>query len=186
MVDINLEIKEQEKCKINKLNLNIEENKNIKFFITSYDNLKELRIKLFDTIKNMENTIPIFNEKCNVIFKSLKIFNFQNYNYYNNIDFKIIENLYNNMNNMPNLEDLFLTVVQENMNEEFFKKFVVKILSLPKLKKIYFSIQTDMKREIPYSEEEIKEIYPNIDFSRYDKIFIHNFKSDENIIFKIF
>ena len=51
MVDINLEIKEQEKCKINKLNLNIGGYKNIKFFITSYDNVKELRIKLFDTIK---------------------------------------------------------------------------------------------------------------------------------------
>ena len=184
--DINLELKEQEKCKINKLILNIGGYNNIKFFISNYENLQELRINLNNTIKNMENTIPIFNEKCNVIFKSLKIFNFQTYTYYNNIDFKIIENLYNNMDNMPNLEDLFLTVVQENMNEEFYKKFVVKILSLPKLKKIYFSIQTDMKREIPYSEEEIKEIYPNIDFSRYDKIFIHNFKSDENIIFKIF
>ena len=134
----------------------------------------------------MENTIPIFNDKCNVIFKSLKIFDFQTYTNYNNIDFKIIENLYNNLNNMPNLEALFITAVQENMNEDFYKKFVVKILSLSKLKQIYFLIQTDIKKDIPYSEEEIKEIYPNVDFSRYDKIFIHNFKSDENIIFKIF
>ena len=70
------------------------------------------------------------------------------------------------------------------MNEDFYKKFVVKILSLPKLKQIYFSIQTDIKKEIPYSEEEIKEIYPNVDFSRYDQIFIHNFNSDENIILR--
>ena len=100
----------------------------------------------------MENTIPIFNDKCNVIFKSLKIFDFQTYTNYNNIDFKIIENLYNNLNNMPNLEALFITAVQEKMNEDFYKKFIVKILSLSKLKQIYFSIQTDIKKDIPYSE----------------------------------
>ena len=182
---INLEIKEQEKCKINKLILNAGGYQNIKFFISNYENLEELKIKLNDTIKNMENTIPIFNDKCNLIFKSLKIFDFQTYTNVNNIDFKIIENLYNNLNNMPNLEALFITAVQENMNEDFYKKFVVKILSLSKLKHIYFSIQTDIKKEIPYSEEEIKEIYPNVDFSRYDKIFIHNFNSDENIILRL-
>ena len=132
----------------------------------------------------MENTIPIFNDKCNVIFKSLIIFDFQTYTNSNNIDFKIIENLYNNLNNMPNLETLFITAVQENMNEDFYKKFVVKILSLSKLKQIYFSIQTDIQKDIPYSEEEIREIYPNVDFSRYDKIFIHNFNSDENLILR--
>ena len=177
MVGINLEIKEQEKCKINKLNLNIGGYKNIKFFITNYDNLKELRIKLYDTIKNMENTIPIFNDKCNVIFKSLKIFNFQTY--ISDINFQIIENLYNNLNNMPNIEALFIAAVQGNMNEEFYKQFIVKILSLPKLKYIYFSIQTDIKKDIPYSEEELRKIYPNIDYSRYDNIFIHNFISNK-------
>ena len=111
--EINLEIKEQEKCKINKLILNFGGYQNIKFFISNYENLVELRIKLNDTIKNMENTIPIFNDKCNVIFKSLKIFDFQTYRNYNNIDFKIIENLYNNLNNMPNLEALSIAAVQE-------------------------------------------------------------------------
>ena len=91
--DTNLEIKENDKCKIDRLFLDIGGYLNIKFYCQNFQNLKEIKIELRDSITNLEDAFPLFNNKCDIIFKSLTKFSFMSdYNELINID--ILKNLY--------------------------------------------------------------------------------------------
>ena len=75
---------------------------------------------------------------------------------------------------MPNLSKLLIDCsIQENIDKEFYANFIKKCLEL-KLKNLYFSIKktADESKIIPYSKEELEEIYPNIKYSKYKEIFI--------------
>ena len=181
----NLEIKENDKCKINSLSIDIGGYSNIKLCCQNFENLKEIRIELRDKINNLENAFPLFNNECNVIFKSLTKFSFI-IHYEDLITVDILKNLYNNLTKMPNIKYLIIDCIDYNVDEEFYMKFVKKILSL-NLKIIYFSIMPDYSRKrCPYSNYDLMQINPNIDFSKYERIYIYNFNNDVNMILKIF
>jgi len=183
--ETNLEIKENNKCKINSFLIDIGGYSNIKFCCQNFENLKEIRIELRDKINKLENAFPLFNDECKVIFKSLTRFSFLT-DYEDLINVDILKNIYNNLTKMPNIKYLIIDCIDYNVDKEFYMKFVKKILSLS-LKTIYFSIMPDNSRKrCPYSDYDLMEINPNIDFSKYEKIYIYDFNNEDNMILKIF
>ena len=80
---------------------------------------------------------------------------------------------------MPNLKDFLLVCVNDDIDEQFYRQFVSKILSI-NLTSIFFSIKKSLDRrdaeiEMSYTENELRSLNPNIDYSKYDNIYIKNF-----------
>ena len=115
---------------------------------------------------------PIFNDKCNVIFKSLKYFQFIQDSYA--MDFNVLKNLYQNLDYMPNLKYFELKCYQKDINEEFINNFIKKILStdldivkLALTKDKFFLNKLRYKKYKEYSLNELKEIYPNVNINKF-------------------
>ena len=179
-LETNLEIKENDNCKINRLFLDIGGYLNIKFDCANFENLNVIKLELRDKIINLE-AFPLFNKKCNIIFKSLNEFSLI-CNYNDLIKDDIFKNISNNLNQMPNLQLLYIDCIVNKIDEEFYKDFIRKILSLD-LKNIYLSIKRDTAyKGKSYSKDELLEIYPNIDFSKYEIIYINDLNNEDNIL----
>ena len=67
---------------------------------------------------------------------------------------------------MPNLKIFKLGAMIKNVKEDLFKKFIKKIFTL-KLDEIYININNS---ENYYSEDELKEICPEINIKNINKI----------------
>ena len=70
-----LEIKENPESKINKISIS-GQNKNIKLYIESFENLKYIFLNFINEIKNIEDTFPFFRNICNTEFNSFNSFCF--------------------------------------------------------------------------------------------------------------
>ena len=166
-----LKITENPNSKINKFSLNIEQFfRNIQFYCISFEKLVEVIFDIEIDIKNIKEAFPIFNNKCKMIFKSLKKFHFRNYSENKEYNYQIINNIYKNFHCLPNLENFLLDYVKP-IKEDLVKKFIKKILYL-KIKIIHFIIKDIYKPVDPYSEDELKEIWPEINFNYYQEIVI--------------
>lgn len=120
----------------------------------------------------LENSFPIFNMKCNILFKSLTIFKFTGFEF---IRKNIINNIYNNIDNMPNLINFkFECNINEDINEDFYNKFIIKILSLKFIKKIKISIEKQFEKKEIFTKEELNKLYPNINLDLLYDINIHH------------
>ena len=178
-----LEIIENPNSKINKFSLLINK-QNIRFNCASYKDLVNISFQLCCKINNIKECFPLFNEKCNAIFSSLTSLNIDTgtMNYILNIE--ILNNIYYNLDNIPNLKDLTLKCnITEDISEDFYNKFIIKILKM-KLNKIDFSIEKKnhssvrklafrLKNNITnlyYSEKELMEICPGIKFNDFSNI----------------
>ena len=73
---------------------------------------------------------------------------------------------------MPKLEIFYLKCITNNIEEDFYQKFIKKLLSL-KLKSIYFEIKNNGNdtKEL-YSLRELKKIVSGINTINLDKIYI--------------
>ena len=155
-----IRIMENPNSKIN--DISIEINNNIEFFCAPYENLISIdflingKIKLKDTYNVFVNSIPFFSNNCNIIFKSLIKFQFF---FKDQIDFRILENIYNNVDKMPNLRHFSFLCYSVKNNEDFYKKFIKKLL-LMKLDLVILKIDKySCYSEAPcYSKEELMEI----------------------------
>ena len=167
---INLEIKENPKCKINKITIlcSTQHNAKIKLFCQSYEKLYSLCIFYSYTIENYKNVLPIFNAGNKIIFNTLYFLNIES-NSSSEIDFDILENLYDNIENIPNLKVLRLNCNFKNINEEFYHKFINKILKL-QLTYIYICVDwTNNNQNIEYTFDELKSICKDINKYYYFK-----------------
>ena len=90
---------------------------------------------------------------------------------------EVLNNIYNNMDKMPNLRKFEInTGMVDNIKEDFYKKFIKKILGL-KLSYIYFSPSLKYFDYIEeYTINEHKEICNNINEKKFKKIYISKFK----------
>ena len=184
-LETNLEIKENDNCKINKLILDIGGYLNIKFYCDYFENLNVIKLELREKIINLEEEFPLFNKKCNTEFKSLNEFSLI-CNYNQLIKDDIFKNLCNNLNKMPNLQLLYIDCIVKKFDEEFYKNLIRKILSF-NLNNIYLSIKRDTTyKGKPYSKDELLEIYPNIDFSKYEAIYINDLNNENNILMDLY
>ena len=70
---------------------------------------------------------------------------------------------------MPNLENFSLYIYKENIDREFFKRFLKKVLSLESIRNLYIDIKSKDKYE-NYSREELKELFPDINIYKLYRI----------------
>ncbi len=160
LLDMNLKIKENKKCKINNLSISGFGNQNVELICGPYSELIKFTLDHNGTITNLEDTFPLFKNKCEVVFEKLNSFCVVD----NEIPIKNLNNLYNNLHKVPNLKEFKLVFCAKGIKikKEFYEKFVKKLLEM-KLDSIQFEIY---EREIDieftkYTLEELKEIYPS-------------------------
>ena len=102
-----VEIVENPNCNINQFSINSFLGMNIKFYIQSYENLISVNFHIDSGFDISKNNFPIFADKCKIIFKSLKSFSLLTNRCYR-MDFNILNNIYNNLDKMPNLQSFVL------------------------------------------------------------------------------
>ena len=122
-----LEILENANLEIKKIKLKI--GTSVKLFCGPYENLIKINIELLNKINNHRNILPIFNDKCNVIFQNLKYFRFI-YHPIEGINKEVLNNIYNNIDNMPNLQYFELVCMTIDDNKELYEKLNKKMVSL--------------------------------------------------------
>ena len=130
-----LKINENPYSKVNKIQLHIYNNNNVEINCQSYKTLESFKL-LVNNKSNIKESIPIFNDKCDYIFESLKILEISFTNKKKN-DKDELNNLYDNIdkNKIPNLRELnILSCFTQGIM--FYKKFIGKMLSLKSIRKI--------------------------------------------------
>ena len=171
--ETNLDIIEDPKCKIDKFSLNIGGNKDITFFCISYDKLILVDFFVSCEIVNILKSFPLFSENCQVKFSSLTHFKYTNYS--NEVKMKFLENIYNNFDKLPSLRQFEFYCIAKEINEDFYYKFIRLILPF-NLSYVNFAIKkaSNESNEL-YSEDEIKELFPDLSHVRLDRINIRKF-----------
>ena len=179
---MDLEIKENKNCKINDIVMDCKfgQNKKIKMFCQSYETLKFLGIYI-EKIYDLKKVIPIFNKKCYIKFNSLLVFSFISEE--NETNFDVLKNIYNNIDKMPNIRKIIINCFCSEMNEEFYAKFIGKILSLNldsckiKIRLSRNDLNTGIENKYSIKElNEMKKIYPKFKSLNFNKIEIHKLK----------
>ena len=172
------EIKMDENLKITKMNLKFDYLSKFKFNHISFENLIELKL-IINQISNINKIINSFNNNNNQIkFSSLKIFSIIE----NSVTFSCyeedIDKFLNNINNklMPNLEDLTLNcsrLYEKNYYKQLYERFL-----LVNLKKIDLKLINPISRD-NYSLKELKEIFPNINFCKFENVWIERYNQEK-------
>lgn len=178
--ETNIEIEENTNCNITDFSLTVQQMTIpfIKFNCCKFENLINLSLSFSIIIDNLENSFPIFNDKCKIIFKSLKSF-YLMCNSTKNYEFNIINNLYNNMECMPTLTK-FELIFQVKVEEKFHQNFICKLLSMD-LDYLNFKVsQVLYYSNDYYSKDELKQLFPNIDYNKYKKIQIYKYIKKDN------
>ena len=122
-VEINLEIKENSNCKINKITLLLYFG-NIKVYCQNFENLEKFEIKAYKIV-NISTSIPMLSNNRNIIYKFL----IELYLHLEQqlINLEIFKNLNNSIDTMQNLKRIdlyFMTNIDKNNYEEFIKKIL--------------------------------------------------------------
>ena len=166
---IYIEIKEDPHSKIKSFQVEANRMNAIKFNCSSYENLTDVGFNIKGRLYNFKYSFPIFNNKCNVIFKSLISFKLiiPELNLYN------LEVILNNLDKMPNLESFKLQCIIEDITEEYYKKVIDKLLK-KNLKIIELNIKKKSYEEnIYYSKKELLEINKDLELNNFNDIKIH-------------
>ena len=171
-----LKIIENPKCKVNKINIEIWRNNNLELYINSYKTLKSFKLCVDKNV--IIKDIPLFSNNCNVIFESLYSLNlfFQNEK---RDDSEDLNNLYNNIDKIPNLKEFNITTSFTQGNQ-FYKKFIEKILNLKLIRKINIKRNINKCNE-NLSRELLNKIFPNINLNRIYEINIENYLNNIEI-----
>jgi hypothetical protein len=170
-----LKINENSKSKIKIMDLTIHNNNHIILDSSPYEELTRIQFDIKDEIINIKEAFPLFNEKCNVIFKSMTSFKFV----CNTINLDVLNNIFHNLENMPNLKYFTLKCISKEIKEEIYKKYINKILEM-NLKKIELIIIRESweKEDVYYSIDELKEINSDIKLNNLKKIKIHKLNDE--------
>ena len=154
---LKVEIKENKDCKVKKIKINGKESKYIRLYCTNFNHLESLYFNFQYRVQNIENIIDIFNKDNKIVFESMKSFYLCTESY--DLDLKIIENIYDNIDYMPNLEEFTLICDNPGIKEEFFIVFLTKLLA-SNLVSINLEIKGHQYKSMEYySVEELKNIF---------------------------
>ena len=108
-----------------------------------YKNLKKINIECKDKIKDIKNILPVFNNKCEVVFNNLYFFRFI-YHGSDGINSDILNNIYNNINKMPKLKYFELISEIKNDVEDNFNKLEEQLRKL-NLETLYLMKKNQIK-----------------------------------------
>lgn len=154
----NLEVLSKKDCKLNQFYIIMAKKANLKLYCCKLEDLIQAVFDIRFGIKVKIN-FPILNEKCDIIFKSLKTFKY----YITDIDTQTLKNIYFNIDKMPNLKSFSLD--GKINDEDLYIEFIKKMLSLDL---DYLRIHTGLTESRPYfKEDELKEIYPQINCEKF-------------------
>ena len=158
---------ENPNSKVKNIHLNIFKKINdFEINFQSYEKLETIDFYIFDNEMEIKNFFPLLCEKSDLIFKSLKSFSLQLFIF--EFDFNILNNIYNNLDNMPNLIDFKLKVYLKECKDDIYKNFVAKVISMKYIKKIYIAIS--IKDNGFFSRKELKMLFPNININKFIQI----------------
>ena len=134
---------------------------NVQLFIGPYKNLNNVTFKINQEFSNFKTFFPLFNDICPVVFHNLTFFQLISPNE-RVVDLNIMNNIYNNIDCMPNLKHFYFLCCSKDATEDLYKKLIIKILML-KLNFVYLAMMSINR--IPnetYSLNELNEFCPKI------------------------
>ena len=161
-----LNIKENEKCKIDKLSINGFGFEKFEIICGLYSNLIEIELNENLEISNLEESFPLFQKNCDIKFNKLTKFIYSNWELAQfETPLEVIENVYNNLTKTPNLKNFEFVCICNGISKELYEKFIKRLLEM-KLDYIKFNItKKDEERNIidtdNYTAEELIELYPD-------------------------
>ena len=176
-----LNINEDEKCKIDKLSINGFGFEKFEIICGLYSNLIEIELNENLEISNLEESFPLFQKNCDIKFNKLTKFIYSNWELAQfETPLEVVENVYNNLTKTPNLKNFEFVCICNGISKEFYEKFIKRLLEM-KLDYINFNIiKKDEERNIidteNYTDEELIELYPdalinnNYRISKYPEI----------------
>jgi len=169
--------------KIDTISIQGSDNKNIEIYSGSFENIKYISLNnIAGAFSDLKNTLPFFAKKCKTIFKSLTYFKF----YSGEMNFNDFDNLYKNLDKLPNLKNFSFDCIVKDMNKKHYENFIKKLLSM-KLDVIDLSMRIfceendeqeeqeeqedeDIDNRFSYSVKELKEIYPDMELDKHYSI----------------
>ena len=161
-----LNINEDEKCKIDKLSINGFGFEKFEIICGLYSNLIEIELNENLEISNLEESFPLFQKNCDIKFNKLTKFIYSNWELAQfETPLEVVENVYNNLTKTPNLKNFEFVCICNGISKEFYEKFIKRLLEM-KLDYINFNItKKDEERNIidtdNYTAEELIELYPD-------------------------
>ena len=176
-----LNINEDEKCKIDKLSIIGFGFEKFEIICGLYSNLIEIEFHENLEISNLEESFPLFQKNCDIKFNKLTKFIYSNWELAQfETPLEVVENVYNNLTKTPNLKNFEFVCICNGISKEFYEKFIKRLLEM-KLDYINFNItKKDEERNIidteNYTDEELIELYPdtltnkNYKISKYPEI----------------
>ena len=156
----------------------------IKFNCQPFEKIESIDINYY--IINLDY-FPFFCKKSNKVFHSLKIFRLKISPYTCRITRKFLLQLYNNIDNMPNLIDFNLscdanipiigsssvnhddTDKYNNIEQNLVLRFIGKVLTLKSIRNIHIVFAFGEY----FSTNKLKKLFPKIDFKNYYKVEIY-------------
>ena len=133
-------------------------------------------------ILDFQNSFPIFNDKRNLVFKSLINFSLIQITYRSYcrlFKFKLntINNIYNNIDNMPNLQSFKLYILSSDIDNNFYENFIKKLIK-KNLNLILFSIKrNENDSEDLYTYDELKLICPELNKRNFKNYKIRKYQN---------
>ena len=161
-----LNINEDEKCKIDKLSINGFGFEKFEIICGLYSNLIEIELNENLEISNLEESFPLFQKNCDIKFNKLTKFIYSNWELAQfETPLEVVENVYNNLTKTPNLKNFEFVCICNGISKELYEKFIKRLLEM-KLDYIKFNItKKDEERNIidtdNYTAEELIELYPD-------------------------
>ena len=161
-----LNINEDEKCKIDKLSINGFGFEKFEIICGLYSNLIEIELNENLEISNLEESFPLFQKNCDIKFNKLTKFIYSNWELDQfETPLEVVENVYNNLTKTPNLKNFEFVCICNGISKELYEKFIKRLLEM-KLDYIKFNItKKDEERNIidtkNYTDEELIELYPD-------------------------
>ena len=136
-----IKIEENINSKIKEIYCNISKKIRINIYCQSFETVKALYIKAEENLINFDKVFPVFNNKCDINLVSL---NYLHIEIQKGIDVIILENIYNNIDKLPNLKYLYLDFIISDINikKQFYDDLIKKILDLD-LKYLYVKIENE-------------------------------------------
>ena len=119
-----------------------------------------------------------FQKDNKIIFSSLTTFKFSLYcdDHSYEVFSELMENFYDNIDQMPNLINIYFSILygkeSKNITQTYIEKFVYKIICLKSIKNIFVQIghKSYCDENHTYSKDELKKLFPKIDFNKFHKI----------------
>ena len=167
--------------KVKNIQLIIYKHSSFKIFCQSFEKIESINFETWGLNENLINLFPLLSDKCQVIFKSLKSFGLIIRAVGLNSD--ILQNLYNNIDNMPNLINFTFICKPKEMKRKFRQQFLNKILTMKYIKRIDIQISKNRNAYKKFSKDELMKIFPDVNFHKFYEVNIidelYEVKQDE-------